>query len=69
MPINKTARVGSTVEIEIPAGLGIRNGRTFQEYKKVRARVYIVMPTHLVCATKGREASPYCAETYKLIKY
>lgn len=61
----KSARVGSIVLIDIPSGRGLHG----QEYKEVKARVYLVEPTRLVCAVKGREGHPYCAESYKLIKW
>ena len=61
----RVARVGSLVEIDIPNGIG-RNG---QEWKAVRAHVKMVLPTHLVCMVGNREAYPYCAETYKLIRW
>jgi hypothetical protein len=60
----ETARVGSLVWIQIPNGIG-RHG---QEWKEVKARVHIVCPTHLVCVVGGREARPYCAESYRLIR-
>ena len=69
MKEQRTARVGSLIEAEIPNGLGIRNGKTFQEYKTVRMRVYIVNPDSLVCAVKGREGHPYVVESYKLIRW
>lgn len=66
----KTPRVGSIVLIDIPAGKGICNGRIFQEYQEIKARVHIVMPTHLVCSKVGSSgAHPYCAEAYKLVKW
>lgn len=64
--IERNARVGSLVRINIPNGLG----RMGQEWKEVRARVHIVMPTHLVCRVLGTSgAHPYCAETYTLEKW
>jgi hypothetical protein len=65
MPNNKTARVGSTVLIQIPNGIG-RHG---QEWKEVKARVHMVTPTHLVCVVGKREAHPYVAESYRLVKW
>lgn len=64
-PIDKTARVGSLVEIQIPNGRSL----TGQQWKSVKARVHMVLPTHLVCVVGKREARPYCAETYKLLKW
>jgi len=65
-PVVRSARVGSLVLIDIPNGLG-RNG---QEYKSVRARVAMVQPTHLVCVLVGSSgARPYCAESYKLVRW
>jgi hypothetical protein len=61
----KQARIGSWVLIDIPNGRG-RNG---QEWKEVKARVHMVLPTHLVCVVNGREARPYCADSYKLTKW
>ena len=61
----REARRGSLVDIQIPNGMG-RNG---QAWKTVHARVHMVTPMHLVCVVGGREARPYCAETYKLIKW
>jgi hypothetical protein len=67
--MTKQARVGSLVEIQIPNGLGIKNGKVFQEYKTVRARVHLVMPEHLVCVVGKRFGHPYCAESHKLIRW
>jgi hypothetical protein len=58
-------RRGSLVEIQIPNGIG-RGG---QEWKTVQAKVHMVEPTHLVCVVGKREAHPYVAETYKLIRW
>jgi hypothetical protein len=63
---NKEARVRSIVEIQIPNG----RGRFGQEWKSVKARVHMVLPTHLVCVLLGASgARPYLAETYRLIKW
>lgn len=65
----KTPRIGSIVLIDIPNGLKLVNGRAVPEYKEVKARVHIVMPSHLVCVVGKRQARPYCADTYKLVKW
>jgi hypothetical protein len=62
---NKTPRRGSVVMIDIPNG----RGRYGQEWKEVKAVVQIVCDTHLVCVVGGNYARPYCAESYRLIKW
>lgn len=67
MTTEKTARVGSIVLIDIPNG----QGRHGQEYKEVKAKVHMVLPTHLVCRllSDKRGANPRVAESYKLVRW
>lgn len=68
--MNKPVRAGSLVEIQVPNGLSLVNGRTVQDWKKIRARVYIANDDGtIVCAKKGHEARPHVAEYWKVIRY
>lgn len=63
---NTTARAGSIIETLIPNGMG-RNG---QEWKKVRAKVYIVSPNHVAARILGTSgARPIVADTYTVVRY
>lgn len=62
----KTARVGSKVRIDIPNGKD-RHGN--QQWKEVEGVVKMVEPTHLVVVVNKNYAHPYCAESYRLIKW
>ena len=61
----REVRVGSLVEIQIPNGIG-RDG---QEYKTVKARVHMVLPTHVVCVVGNREGHPHVAERFRVIRW
>ena len=63
---NKTARPGSIIRADIPAG----RGRHGQEWKEVRAKVVFVTPTHLTCRIIGTSgAQPIVVDAYKLEKW
>lgn len=69
MKEQKSPRIGSIVEIQIPNGLKIVGGKAMSELKIVRAKVYLINNGNIICAIKGREASPYAVNKYKLIKW
>lgn len=70
MKSDNKPRVGSLVEISVPNGLSLVNGRTVQDWTKIRARVYIINDDNsIVCASKGREASPRVANKWKVIRF
>lgn len=61
----KDVRVGSSVAIQIPNGIG----RFGQEWKTVKAKVKMVLPTYIVCMVGNNEAHPRVAESWKLLRW
>lgn len=61
-------KCGSKVTILIPAGLGIRNGKTFQEWKPKTGKAIFQGPGGWVLNMGGRHGIPGIATSQNIVR-